>query len=382
VSSRVADRLAAAVYIAVAVIALIGQSLAAVHWLGWPLVAALPAVAGVELTAVALAARADYRRRKGEAAIAARLLSATVAAFMTTVNFVGHWSLGQQVAAWFFAGATALGYLVWLLNSADRRRDQMLAEGKVRLAAPDYGVWQWVMRPRVTAHARQLALRDPELGLYGSLDAAVAELQRERRNRAVARALRRLARGNAGRSDARLAQQVYDMDAAAAILMGQADMDGLAALLAERLAPEVLAGHRPPPTPTPRPKVIDGEVAEPSAPTTPDVAEPATERGHDAQVVQLRPAATRPRRTPATRRPSTAATPPVDELVDALCRVHCQERPEPVGAPKAMRTLKRLYGSCSTGRARAAKNGHNVRHGFADGGQVDAGDDDQEGEAA
>ncbi|HEV2928303.1 MAG TPA: hypothetical protein VGW74_06395, partial [Propionibacteriaceae bacterium] len=101
VSSKAADRLSAAVYVAVAVIALVGQSLAAVHWLGWPLLTALPAVAGVELTAVALAARADYRRRKGEAAVAARLLSVVVAAFMTAVNFVGHWTIGQPVAAWF-----------------------------------------------------------------------------------------------------------------------------------------------------------------------------------------------------------------------------------------------------------------------------------------
>lgn len=377
VSSLAADRLSAAVYVAVAVIALVGQSLAAVHWLGWPLATALPAVAGVELTAVALAARADYRRRKGEAAVAARLLSAVVAAFMTAVNFVGHWSIGQQVAAWFFAGATALGYLVWLLNSADRRRDQMLAEGKVRVAAPDYGMWQWLRHPWVTAHARQLALRNPSLGLYGSLDAAADEMHRERRNRAVARALRRLARRNVGRKGARLAVRTYDMDGAASLLVAAADLNGLAALLAEDLAPDVLAGRRGPRLP-----VIDGQVVD-EPPATPDTeVDPATNGGQDGNVVQMRPAATRPRPVRRGRRETGAATPSVDDLVDTLCREHCTDEPVQVGYPTASKTLKRVYGRCSTPRARAAKDGHNARHGFGESDEADADDSESEAVAA
>lgn len=371
VSSLAADRLSAAVYVAVAVIALVGQSLAAIHWLGWPLLAALPAVAGVELTAVALAARADYRRRKGEAAVAARLLSAVVAAFMTAVNFVGHWSIGQQVAAWFFAGATALGYLVWLLNSADRRRDQMLAEGKVRVTAPDYGAWQWLRHPWVTAHARQLALRNPSLGLYGSLDAATDRLTRERRNRALARTLRRMARRNVGAKRARAAVRSYDLDAVASRVVAAADLDTLAALLAEDLAPDVLAGRR-----RPRPPVIDGQVVDEPPATLDAEVDSATHGGQDGNVVQMRPAASRSRPVRRGRREAGAATPSVDDLVDTLCREHCKEGPVQVGYPTASKTLKRVYGRCSTPRARAAKDGHNSRHGFGDDGQ--AADDDPE----
>lgn len=358
VDGRTADRLSAAVYVTVAVIALIGQASAAVHWIGWPLPVALPAVAGVELTAVALAARADYRRRKAETALAARALSAAIATFMTAVNFVGHWVIGQQVAAWFFAGATAAGYLLWLLNSADRRRDQLLAEGKARHSTPDYGLWQWTRHPIITRRARGLALRNPALSWHDSLDQAAAQVHRERRNRALARVLIRRLRAQLGRDMARTAVLTYDMDQIAARLAASADYDGLTDLIARDLTPAKLAGK--PGKPPPRRQLSDH----------PEPDGPATGGG---QVVSLRDASTRRKAT--TDRAAKASTATVHELADTLCAEHCTPgQPATVGKPTALATLRRVYGSCSGDRAREAKDVHNSRH--ASTGQ--AGDDDHE----
>lgn len=372
VDGRTADRLSAAVYVAVAVIALIGQASAAVHWIGWPLPVALPAVAGVELTAVALAARADYRRRKGETALYARVLSAAIATFMTAVNFVGHWVIGQQVAAWFFAGATATGYLVWLLNSSDRRRDQLLAEGKARRTAPDYGLWQWVRHPIITRRARGLALRNPALSWHDSLDQATAQVHRERRNRALARVLTRRLRAQLGRDMARTAVLTYDMDEIASRLSASADYDGLTDLIARDLTPAKLTG-KPAKQPPRRP-----------LPDRPEADTPAATGG--GQVVSLRDASTR--RKAVTSRPARADTDQADtgraalvsveELADTLCREHCERagQPVPIGRPKALTTLRRVYGSCANGRAKEAKEVHAARHAST---RQGADDDDLEG---
>lgn len=371
VSGAWADRLAGTVYVVVAVVALAGQATAATHWTGWPLLPSLGAVGVVELTAVALAARADFRRRLGESAMAASALSGVVAAFMTAVNFAGHWRIGQEIAAWFFASATAFGYLVWLLHSAARRRDQLRAEGRLRDTGPEYGWWQWLRHPVVTRRARALALRDPELGLYGSLDLAADELLRERRNRALARALKgRLRRAVGGRT-ARIAVRTYDMDEIAARLVAGADYDGLTALIGQDLAPERLAAT----TSTPEP--------EPSTPATtqPD-PEPTTDNGQGAQVLAYRPASTRRPRRPTTRQATTATTPTVDELADTLCRQHCTpDHPVTIGRPTALATLRRVYRTCSVQRAGRAKDAHNARHATT-GDQGDRGDDDGEREAA
>jgi hypothetical protein len=47
-------------------------------------------VAALELGGIALAARADFRRRLGETALATRVLSAAVAGFAVVFNWIGH----------------------------------------------------------------------------------------------------------------------------------------------------------------------------------------------------------------------------------------------------------------------------------------------------
>ncbi len=234
-AGRLADRLGATFYTVVAATALAGQAGAAVAWLHWPLLFAVPAVAALELGGIALAARADFRRRLGETALAARVLSAAVAVFAVAFNWLGH---TDHRAGGFFAGMSALGYGVWLIQAGDRRRDQLRAEGKLPPTPPVYGYAQWTAHPWVTRRARALALADPTLGLYGSLAAATSAIRAERRQAALSKRLReRVAAAAGDRLTAEIAVTVYDLDEIAARLAASADYDRLTALVAAELDP-------------------------------------------------------------------------------------------------------------------------------------------------
>lgn len=261
VDGRVANRITGVFYAVVAVIALAGQATAAVRWLGWPLLLAVVAVGAVELGGIALSAYADFRRRLGEPAYAARLLSASVAGFAVLVNWLGH---ADRLQGGFFAGMSALGYAVWLIHAGARRRDQLRADGKLPDTPPVYGVWQWCRQPGLTRRARALALANsavrraeidgkpagtapatPALGLHASLDAARAAVRTERRRAAIATVLRRKLQANTDAVTAEIAVSVYDLDQIAARLAAGADYDGLTALIAADLAPARLAGAPP-----------------------------------------------------------------------------------------------------------------------------------------
>lgn len=232
------DRALTGFYAVVALLALAGQAGAAVHWLHWPLVTAVAAVAAAEFGGIVLSAYADHRRRLGERALSARALSAAVAAGAVAVNWLGH---ADHLQGGFFAGMSALGYLVWLLHSGARRRDQLRATGNLPPVPPVYGARAWLRHPGLTRRARALALEHPSLGLYGSLDAARTAERTQRRQAAIAALLRRKLAAGRDRLAGEIAVTVYDLDVIAARLASSADYDGLTALLAVELAPERLA---------------------------------------------------------------------------------------------------------------------------------------------
>src|SRR5690606_35112329 len=97
---RWADRWTYVFYVAVAATAYVGQVTAAHKWLGdvTVLEAAVP-VAVLELGGIALAARADARRRLGERAYITWALAVAVAAFAVVFNFIGHAANGPPPAA-------------------------------------------------------------------------------------------------------------------------------------------------------------------------------------------------------------------------------------------------------------------------------------------
>lgn len=340
VSGKAAGYLGGAFYTVVLATAWAGQTLAAVTWLDVPWPIAALAVSALELGGVALAARADFRRRLNETAVGARLLSAAVAGFAVAFNWLGH---ADHLQGAFFAGMSALGYGVWLINAGDRRRDQLRTEGKLPPPPPSYERWQWIQHPLVTWRARGMAKADPSLGTYGSLTAARQQIRVERRTRAIARVLNRKVADAAGPRIADIAVNVYDLDEIAVRLAGTADYDGLTALIAADLTPDRLTEPAP----------------DTAATETADTTEPAADTGEN--VVDLRTAGQRRQRrtdSQSNGASATGQTPTVQQLADTLTAKHGSEY---VGLPTALKTLKAKYGTCAKDRAIKAKEIHNGR---------------------
>ncbi|MGC4815076.1 hypothetical protein ACLQ29_31560 [Micromonospora sp. DT228] len=224
-------------YVLVLLVALIGQVTGAVQTLGVPLAVAVPAVAALELGGVVVMANADVRRRLGERAIGSRLLSASIAAGAVTFNWAAH---PDHLAGGFYAGMSALGYLVWLMHAGNQRRDRLRVTGSLPPTPPAYEVFgHWICHPVITSQARSIA-KTGGLDLYESLTAARTAIARRRRDAAIAKVLHRKIRTAVNPTTADIAVHVYDVDEIAARLAATADYNGLTGLLAADLAPERL----------------------------------------------------------------------------------------------------------------------------------------------
>ncbi|WP_428962257.1 hypothetical protein [Micromonospora fluostatini] len=312
---RRAARMRTVFYVLVLLVALAGQVIGATQKLDIHPLLAIPAVATLELGGVVVMANADVRRRLGEHAVASRILSAAVAAAAVTFNWLSH---DDPLVAGFFAGMSALGYLVWLMHVENLRRDRLRAVGALPATTPAYELLgHWLRHPLVTRRARSMAKAHPQLGLYGSLDAARINLRRERRDAAIATVLRRKIRSAVDPATAAIAVHVYDLDEIAARLAATADYDGLTNLIAADLTPTLIAA-----TGTSRerrrlrwrsaPRVggdrtgPEGEVPQSGPPLTrphPDTTSP-------------RPGRNRPEEAAGPDRPTTPADPPTERAVD------------------------------------------------------------------
>jgi hypothetical protein len=228
-------------YVVVLLVALAGQVSGAVEALHIPLAAAIPAVGALELGGIVVLANSDVRRRLGERAVASRLLSVAIAAGAVTFNWLAH---ANHLLGGFFAGMSALGYLVWLMHTENQRRDRLRAKGDLPPTTPAYEVVEhWLRHPWLTRRAKSLAKANPELGLYDSLAAARAEVRRERRQAAISKVLHRKIRAAVDPTTADIAVAVYDLDEIAIRLANGADYDGLTSLIAADLAPARLAAN-------------------------------------------------------------------------------------------------------------------------------------------
>lgn len=236
-------------YLVVLLVALAGQVSGAVEGLHLAWYVALPGVAALELGGMVVLSNADVRRRLGERALGSRLLSAAIAVFAVAFNWLSH---ANHLLGGFYAGMSALGYLVWLMSAGNARRDRLRAKGDLPPTAPVYGWWRWLRRPAQTAQARALALAGG-LDLYASLDAArrAREAEQEaarqrRRQAAISDVLRRKIAASADRATAEIAVTVFDLDEIAARLAAGADYDGLTRLIAADLDPgRLLATDEP-----------------------------------------------------------------------------------------------------------------------------------------
>ncbi len=230
-------------YVVVLLVALAGQVSGAVETLHIPLAAAIPAVGALELGGIVVLANADVRRRLGERAVASRILSVAIAAGAVAFNWLAH---ADHLLGGFFAGMSALGYLVWLMHTENQRRDRLRSTGDLAWTTPAYeAVGHWLVHPWLTRRARSLAKADANLGLYDSLAAARAAVRRERRQAAIAKVLHRKIRAAVDPTTADIAVHVYDLDEIATRLADGADYDGLTALIAADLAPARLAAGHP-----------------------------------------------------------------------------------------------------------------------------------------
>jgi hypothetical protein len=256
-------------YVVVLIVAMAGQVTGAVEALHIPLVAAVPAVAALELGGIVVLANADVRRRLGERAIASRLLSVAIAAWAVAFNWLAH---SNHLLGGFYAGMSALGYAVWLMHTENQRRDRLRAKGDLPPTTPAYEVWShWLRHPLLTMRAKSLAKENPRLGLYASIAAARAEVRRERRTAAISKVLHRKIRAAVDPTTADIAVQVYDLDEIAGRLAEGADYTGLTALIAVDLTPArlgIATPAQPEPDPEPDPEPVQALAVETPAALT------------------------------------------------------------------------------------------------------------------
>ena len=230
-------------YVVVLLVALAGQVSGAVEALHIPVAVAAPAVAALELGGIVVMGNADVRRRLGERALASRILSAAIAGGAVAFNWLAH---TDHLMGGFFAGMSALGYLVWLMHTENSRRDRLRAKGTLPPTSPAYEVLgHWIRHPGLTLRAKALSRARPGLGLYDSLAQARRERAREERERAIAKVLHRKIRAAVDPTTADIAVAVYDLDEIAKRLTDRADYDGLTALIGTDLLPSRLAGVSP-----------------------------------------------------------------------------------------------------------------------------------------
>jgi hypothetical protein len=242
-------------YGVVLVVALVGSSTAAREWLlgdpaagkvapWWWLPAALVAVCVYELGAVAVSRFADHRRQLGERAIIARAASAALAGGAIAAQYLGHTNPGQAA---FFAGVSATGYVIYLLESAANRRDALRRTGKLADTPPAYGWFQWCRHFWITRRARALALARaearlldkslPPLGRVASLEAAADQVRAERRLAAIEDALRTRIAAGVDPTMAKIAVNTYDMGRVAAGIAAAADYPSLTRIITAELVP-------------------------------------------------------------------------------------------------------------------------------------------------
>lgn len=229
-------------YAAVLAVALYGTATGAVAQFGLPWWVAIGGIFALELGGVVFLSNAEVRRRLGEHASLSRLLGAAVAGAAATFNVLTHRNL---LLGGFFALMSVLGFLAWWLDVENKRRDRLRARGQLAAATPSYELWgHWLRHPVVTRRARGFAKAYPQLGLYGSLEATLITMRREKRNAALADALRTRIRAAVGKDMADIAVLTFDMDEVASRLRDGADYDGLTALLGSELTAErVLHGR-------------------------------------------------------------------------------------------------------------------------------------------
>lgn len=233
---KVVKRIIRCAYAMVLIVALVGQTTGGMALIDLPWYLVGPAMLVVEGLGATFATIANYRRRLGEQAWVAFGLACGFAAFAVWVNYNGH-AGNNLVLAWFFAVFSGAGFILYIVDSAFARRDQLWIDGKIDEPPPVYGVVQSVRHPWLTRRAKALAIADPSLGRTGSLAAAATQAADERRRAAIVALVRTDMSTALGPEVAELVIRIADPDRLAREIEDLADWRGMARVYADRIDP-------------------------------------------------------------------------------------------------------------------------------------------------
>lgn len=219
-----------------------------------------------EVGGVYLAHMADVEQRKGSKPFVIWTLATAVATGAVALQLKGHIAIGETVQAYYFAGASALGFVTYVARSVHKRRQIRRDEGKLARPTPSYGIEQWVRHPVVTMTARGLARNsDVPMSRAQSINAAKIQLGLERWIKMTVNSSSGGAKGPDGkplptdRRRAKAMMTVHPTDLIAAELAEVADRDTYVRWLASMLDPRVMTGAVKAPAPPSLSSSITGE---------------------------------------------------------------------------------------------------------------------------
>lgn len=218
-----------------------------------------------EVGGVYLAHMADVEQRKGSKPFVIWSLATAVATGAVALQLKGHIAIGETVQAYYFAGASALGFVTYVARSVHKRRQIRRDEGGLARPTPSYGIEQWVRHPVVTMTARGLARNsDVAMSRAQSINAAKIQLGLERWIKMTVNSSSG-AKGPDGkpqptdRRRAKAMMTVHPTDLIAAELAEVADRDTYVRWLASMLDPRVMTGAVKAPAPPSLSSSITGE---------------------------------------------------------------------------------------------------------------------------
>ena len=191
-------------------VAWIGQIGFAHDKLGWPLLGALIFAAAWELTTAFTGWMYHQARKDGDRGALFRFATWLFACSAGAMNYWHacpvvterlnaqtirqHINLDPNPKAVSYGAMSLVGIALWELYSSLIHRKHLRAKGKVAEARPRFGILRWLRFPRITWHAWSLAVRYGIRTVDEAWTAAVTEIDRIDRKRAIAKNQKRLAK--------------------------------------------------------------------------------------------------------------------------------------------------------------------------------------------
>lgn len=274
-------------YSGVVALALIGGGTAAESWLHWPMYGNFAVVGLWEVGGAYLLTQVDERRQLGERAIGLLVLAFLVNGGAVALNWFGHY-MENMIQAAVFAGFSALGFLVFLTRTEQKRRDRLRATGAMNGTGVVFGLMQTVRHPFVTAKARDLALANPPVlddegkVVTRGMNAAEA-LEAVKLHTVLSRFIYAeiLAANPKDKDRARASVEIFDPVVVARLVQKRVDREGMADILATRIDPRAVLDLPGKPKQPPLPKLDTKEIVKAADAARQPAAGKSTKAGLD-----------------------------------------------------------------------------------------------------